>query len=238
MPECSASRLFITNLLRTDRGSEIRAIKSYSLGITSGNSHLPRQPGPLAEIHEPVLDRRIGDRVFDEPFELILRRSLMPVPAAIEAAAQNYRYNSKFLTGTVKDLSEEEWHRRPTDTMNDVAWIVGHVIWARKALLSRLGTEWSQPWLSLFARGTKLSDAASCPSPETLMAAWTESSGVLAHAMENVSEEVVLQPATSGPPSADGKVSGIVNFLAIHETYHIGQVSYLRCWMGHKGMMG
>ena len=84
----------------------------------------------------------------------------MPVPAAIEAAAQNYRYNDNFLVNTVKDLSDEEWHRRPNDTMNDVAWIVGHVIWARKALLSRLGTEWSQPWLSVFARGTKLGDAA------------------------------------------------------------------------------
>ena len=34
------------------------------------------------------------------------------------------------------------------------------------------------------------------------------------------------------------QVSGIVNFLAIHETYHVGQASYLRGWLGHKGLMG
>jgi uncharacterized damage-inducible protein DinB len=161
----------------------------------------------------------------------------MPVPAVIEAAAQNYRFNEKFLADTVKDLSEEEWHRRPNDTMNDVAWIVGHVIWARKMLLARLGTEWSQPWLNDFARGGKC-DAAACPSPETLLAAWNETSSVLASTFENVSEDVVAQPAKNGPPSADGKVSGIVNFLAIHETYHIGQASYVRSWLGHKGIMG
>lgn len=161
----------------------------------------------------------------------------MPVPAVIVAAAQNYLFNEKFLTDAVKDLSEEEWHRRPSDTANHVGWIVGHVIWARKMLLSRLGTEWSQPWLNDFARGAKC-DAVPCPPPETLLSAWSEVSGVLAGALENASEEAMAQPATSGPPSADGKVSGIVNFLAIHETYHVGQAAYLSCWMGHKGIMG
>jgi hypothetical protein len=26
--------------------------------------------------------------------------------------------------------------------------------------------------------------------------------------------------------------------MAIHETYHVGQASYLRGWLGHKGLMG
>ena len=32
--------------------------------------------------------------------------------------------------------------------------------------------------------------------------------------------------------------SGVVNFLAIHETYHVGQASYLRGWLRHKGLIG
>ena len=162
----------------------------------------------------------------------------MPAPAVVAAAAQNYRYNEKFLADNVKDLTEEEWHSRPSENANDVAWIVGHVIWARKALLGRLGTEWSQPWLNEFARGAKGCDAAAGLSPETLMAAWQETADLLASSLENASEEAMAQPAKNGPPSADGKVSGIVNFLAVHETYHVGQISYLRSWMGHKGIMG
>jgi hypothetical protein len=38
--------------------------------------------------------------------------------------------------------------------------------------------------------------------------------------------------AKAGPPSFDGKVSGLVAFLAFHETYHVGQVSYLKKWLG------
>ena len=162
----------------------------------------------------------------------------MPVPAVIATAAENYRFNSDFLTKMVSDLSPEEWLRRPDEKLNHIAWIVGHVIWARKAVLTRLGTDWSQPWLSSFARGVKCNDVATFPSPDTLMDNWREVSGVLATALDGASEDVLSTPSTQGPPSADGKISGVVNFLAIHETYHLGQASYLRSWLGHKGLMG
>lgn len=162
----------------------------------------------------------------------------MPVPAVIATAAENYRFNSDFLAGTVEDLSPDEWLSRPDGKGNHIAWLVGHVIWTRARLLSRLQTEWTQPWLGLFARGEKLDEAAKYPSPETLLAAWNDASSVLNGTLENASADVLAQPAGQGPPSTDGKISGVVNFLAIHETYHVGQAAYLRCWLGHKGLMG
>jgi uncharacterized damage-inducible protein DinB len=162
----------------------------------------------------------------------------MPVPGVIQGAAQSYRYNDKFLADCVNGLSAEEWHRRPSDCSNPMAWIVGHLLWARKSLLGRLGAEWSAPWLGLYGRCAKAGDGVQPPSTDDLMAAWTEVSGILKTALENVPEEALSEPASQGPPSADGKVSGIVNFLAYHETYHVGQAAYLRCWLGHKGVMG
>jgi uncharacterized damage-inducible protein DinB len=162
----------------------------------------------------------------------------MPVPAVIAAAQENYRFNSQFLENSVKDLSPEEWLRRPTDCMNHIAWIVGHCAWTRGRLLHFIGAEWLQPTLDVFARGVKLKEDSAYPSPDSLLATWRESASVLAAAFENVSDETLARPATQGPPSADGKISGIVNFLAIHETYHGGQISYLRSWLGHKGLMG
>lgn len=162
----------------------------------------------------------------------------MPVPAVIAAAAENFRYNSDSLVKMVEDLSPEEWLRRPNQHSNHIAWIVGHVAWTRARLLERLGVSWQQPALDIFARGVKLADDSAYPSPESLLATWRESAALLAAALENVSEDLLAQPARQGPPSSDGKVSGVVNFLAIHETYHGGQISYLRGWLGHKGLMG
>jgi hypothetical protein len=54
--------------------------------------------------------------------------------------------------------------------------------------------------------------------------------------MENVSEQQLALPAPQ--PSTDGKISGLIGFLSFHETYHVGQVALLRCWLGRKGIVG
>jgi len=162
----------------------------------------------------------------------------MPIPAAITNAAQNYEFNSGFLPKLVADLSPEEWLSHPDGTSNHIAWIVGHVVWTRERLLARLGTEWSRPWLGLFARGAKCDGSAVYPAPDEMLDAWRDLSGLLPGVFNSVSEDALAELSAQGPPSTDGKVSGVVAFLAIHETYHLGQASYLRSWLGHKGLMG
>lgn len=163
----------------------------------------------------------------------------MPVPACIAQAADDYRFNNSFLLNTVKDLTPEEWLKRPTVCTNHISWIVGHVTWTRKAVLARLGTAWSTPWLGMFAHGVKLDETAAYPSPDALMDSWKEVGGLLCDALENATDEVLCKPATPpAPPTTDGKISGVIRFLAWHETYHVGQISIVACMLGHKGLMG
>lgn len=162
----------------------------------------------------------------------------MPVPAVIAVGAQQYQHNTGFLAKMAGDLTPDEWLSRPDVHSNHIAWIVGHVIWTRKMLLGRLGFEWSRPWLDLFIRGVKIDSSAAYPAPDELLEAWRETGIALAERLEAVSEEWLATPAVKGPPSPDGKESGIINFLAWHETYHIGQVSYVRGWLGKSGLMG
>jgi hypothetical protein len=162
----------------------------------------------------------------------------MPISSQIAIAAQDYQRNNALLKKGIDGLTAEEWRLRPNDSSNHMLWIVGHVVWTRSVLLNFLGTSWTRPWLSLFARGAKLDEAAAYPTPEEAMLAWQETSELLTAAMEGAPDEVLDKPSPQGIPSADRKVSGVVNFLAHHETYHIGQVAYLRCWLGHGGIAG
>ena len=162
----------------------------------------------------------------------------MPVPLVIAAAAKNYKFNSDFLARTVEDLSTEESFKSPAANLNHAVWIVGHCIWARQRLLSRLGSDWTHPNLDIYARGAGLADVSAFPAPAEILNAWRDSSAVLDSVLDSISEEHLAQPAPPGPPSDDGKISGIVNFLAVHETYHVGQASYLRAWLGKKALMG
>jgi len=91
----------------------------------------------------------------------------------------------------------------------------------------------------MFARGVKLDDSAAYPSPDVLMDAWKEVGTLLCDALENASDDVLSQVATPpAPPTTDGKISGVIRFLAWHETYHVGQISLVACMLGHKGLMG
>ena len=162
----------------------------------------------------------------------------MPIPASIAYAAEDYRFNNNFVLNAVKDLAPGDCTERPGGC-NHILWIVGHLLWTRKRILARLGTDWSAPWLDLFARGSKVDDACAYPSFDVLMDAWAEVGGLLSGALENASDETLAKPLTPpAPPTADGKISGLIRFLAWHETYHVGQICYVRGLLGHKGMMG
>lgn len=76
------------------------------------------------------------------------------------------------------------------------------------------------------------------PVVEEVRGAWDDVSGKLLASLADASADALARPAPTGPPSFDGKISGLVAFLAFHETYHVGQVSYLRKWLGYGQSVG
>jgi uncharacterized damage-inducible protein DinB len=162
----------------------------------------------------------------------------MPISSKIATAANGFHQNATFLKQAIDGLTDEEWVRRPNEHTNHMQWIVCHVAWARTNLLKRLGAEWTTPWISLYGRGAKCVDSPDCPSPKAALEAWNETCTRLTAALDSVTDESLDVPVTQGPPTADGKLSGVIHFLAYHETYHVGQAAYVRCWLGHSRVMG
>jgi uncharacterized damage-inducible protein DinB len=111
-------------------------------------------------------------------------------------------------------------------------------VWSRATTLQFLGAPWSRPWLPLFARGAKLLEPSEYPTTEEVLAAWSEVKASLSSAMEGATEEALAAPGPEKIPSLDGKMSGLVGFLAFHETYHVGQAAYLRRYLGHGQVLG
>jgi len=136
------------------------------------------------------------------------------------------------------DISPEHWFLKPGDASNHLMWVMGHLVNSRAAVLKALGADWSTPWSALFNRGAIPVPADQYPSVEKIRNAWAEVSAPLASAVAEVPAEVLAKPAPEGKRSIDGKVGGFVAFLAYHETYHVGQVCYLRKWLGYGQAVG
>ena len=162
----------------------------------------------------------------------------MAIANEIAYPALMFKQNEGLLAKSIAGLTPEEWLRRPSAELNHLLWIMGHLIFVRSLVLGALGVEWTRPWFPLFARGAKLVNDSEYPSSEEITSAWTEVVAIFVPALDQANSDVLAAPPPHKVPSMDGKVSGMIGFMAFHETYHVGQTSYLRRWLGHEGIAG
>jgi uncharacterized damage-inducible protein DinB len=149
-----------------------------------------------------------------------------------------FKINTDIVNKATADVSPEHWFQKPGDDSNHLMFVLGHLVVHRARTLKTLGGDWNTPWAQLFARGAQRVADAEYPSVDEMRAAWNEVSGELFARLQQPNEAVLAQDAPKGPPSFDGKISGIVAFYAFHDTYHVGQVSYLRKWLGYGQTVG
>ena len=144
--------------------------------------------------------------------------------------------NTDIVKRATEGIRPEHWLLQPGDASNPLTWVAGHLVASRDTVLKALGSEWSAPWTSLFARGAKLAAPGQYPGVEEIRRAWNDVSEQLAASLASVPADVLARPHEK--PSFDGTVGGFVAFLALHETYHVGQLGYLRKWLGYGQLVG
>lgn len=140
--------------------------------------------------------------------------------------------NSQLFEKVVTAVPSELWLARPGDRSNHLTWITGHVVVHRGRISKLLGANWSAPWEGLFVRGAALGENSKYPSPTELQQAWRQVSETLSATLANAAPEALSKPVNNPSPSLDGTVGGLVAFLCFHETYHVGQMGFLKKLLG------
>jgi uncharacterized damage-inducible protein DinB len=149
-----------------------------------------------------------------------------------------FKANTDIVTRAISDVEPDHCFKKPGDDSNHLTWVLGHLIVHRGHTLKILGVDWDNTRAEMFARGQARLADAEYPSLEDMRGAWQDVSEKLSAALKSPTENVMTQEAPKGPPSFDGKVSGSVAFMAFHDTYHAGQVSFLRKWLGYGQTVG
>jgi hypothetical protein len=162
----------------------------------------------------------------------------MPATTELITAAFIYERNQDLLAKAMEGLTEEQWSARPLEACNSALWVLGHLIWARSRALKLVGFTWTKPWLDLFARGSRPLDSKQYPPADDLLDAWEDLCSTLPATLEEIPEEVLERPVQQPSPSFNGKVGGMVSFLAMHESYHVGQMVYVRRLLGGEEAVG
>lgn len=152
--------------------------------------------------------------------------------------ANMFNTNAKAFDKAVQGVAPEKWLVRPFQNSNHLTWIAGHVVVHRAFVAKMLGRQWSAPWEQLFARGAKLAGPEQYPEPAELQRSFREVSEKVASALPGISEEALRKPVPKEQPSLDGTLGGSIALLCLHESIHVGQMTYLRKCLGYEPAFG
>jgi hypothetical protein len=152
--------------------------------------------------------------------------------ASIWTVGEQFRITTNLFIKAMSGVEKDVAMRRPGPVSNPLLWMAGHVIQFRSRLLTLLGVPRVYPWGSVFDTGAKVGAADLYPSPAELVALWEEQSELLMDRLAALSEADLAAPPTARVPSTDATLRGAIGYFSLHEAYHVGQMGYVRKWLG------
>ena len=157
----------------------------------------------------------------------------------VQSHAQLLPVHASLVAKAFDGLSPDELVRQPGPDSNPILWVAAHIVATRGGLLKMLGASWAEPaWTAAFVRGEARPGAATYPPAAEVLATLVATSGALTAALEAYPATQWDAPSPRSWPVADKSMRGTIAFFAFHEAYHVGQVAYLRRWLGKPGLVG
>jgi len=156
----------------------------------------------------------------------------------LQQIALIYKLNNGVVARTLDGLSDEEVWQSPPGGGNPIGWILGHLAEYRTAMLAILGSPLQTEWQArLFMRGSVRGDRSIYPPRASIESAWKATHGAMRDAFAAATPEQLSAPSTLDMPGVRTLADQIA-FGAFHESYHVGQMGYLRRQLGHTAVVG
>lgn len=159
-------------------------------------------------------------------------------PAAIAPIAFIFQANDGLIRQTLSDLPAEALWKQPGGLGNSIMWIVGHITQTRAGMLSLLGERASTGWGDLFRRGAQRQDPSAYPEPQAIKAVGIDLTKRVQAKLATITDEELAAPVTTIKLPNVNTVADALAFFAFHETYHVGQLGYVKKALGYNPIAG
>jgi hypothetical protein len=141
----------------------------------------------------------------------------------------------KLLHKVLEGLAPEQ-ATESRDGANPILWVAAHTVVVRASFSKGFGAPVDVAWGKGFARGAEVKDVTTWPTLDEVRAKWDEVHAAFTAKVEGITAE---QAAASTPiPGLDGTLLGAVGLAALHDAYHIGQLSAARRRCGLDRIVG
>jgi uncharacterized protein YndB with AHSA1/START domain len=160
------------------------------------------------------------------------------VPPGLAPIVLIFKLNTGMMRTTLDGLSDDELWRRPTPLTNPMLWIFGHIVQTRAMMLRLLGDSFETGWNDLFVRGAALGDRSAYPTRAGMDQVHRSVIDRLKVKLAAITETDLAAQARGRQLPGATTLGEQLAFLAFHESYHIGQLAYVRKALGHSAIAG
>lgn len=151
--------------------------------------------------------------------------------------AMIFTTNDDLALRALDGLTHKQLWEAPTERNNAMLWIAGHLVQTRALLLGLLGEPFDTGWGERFSRGAKIGDANGYPSRDEIEKAMRDVSQRLQAKLAALDDAALAQPPSMDLPGAK-TIADQVALFAFHDTYHVGQMGYIRKALGYPALAG
>lgn len=113
-------------------------------------------------------------------------------------------------------------------SLNSMAFLIAHLTDARHTLLTVLGGAADNPLAPYLASAQSIEDVPVLPPLSQLLDAWWAVDAALGARLKDLSSTQLDEPSPQRYPGGDPSVLGALAFLVQHDSYHLGQLAFLR----------
>jgi uncharacterized damage-inducible protein DinB len=156
----------------------------------------------------------------------------------LQPLALIFKLNNNLIARSLDGLADEEMWRQLSGSGNPIAWILGHLTETRAGLLSEMGASFDCGWSRVFQRGSMLADRGRYPSRDVIQGAWNATHAAMRDAFGAVTPDRLSTPVTRRPIPAVETLADLIAFCGFHESYHVGQIGFIRKQLGHSSIAG
>ncbi len=156
----------------------------------------------------------------------------------IAPLAEQFRVNNGLFLSSFTGVAAGDITTKIHENGNFLLWIAGHMTISRYLLAGLLGVERKHPFGSLFDRGAVVNRTTDYPAIEDIKDAWATISDLLFSRLEELTVEDVIATSPLTLPTRDKSILATMAFLSLHESYHAGQLAYIRRSLGYDSLAG
>jgi uncharacterized damage-inducible protein DinB len=149
-----------------------------------------------------------------------------------------FRTNEGLFHRSLEGLSAEQLWQKSSGNNTPMLWIAAHIVQTRTSILKIIRESFDTGWEKLFSRGATVQDSSIYPGVDEVVQKMKDVTAQLHGRLQAMDNDEISKPVEKARFAGAETLADEIAFLAFHESYHIGQMAFIRKSFGFTGLVG